>query len=329
MANILLAHAGRSGSGGITEAAAEIARAAARAWIAPLLDTACERLAFVLRNLFDIAIESIRRVNSSECKWNFFIDIYIYARVCVYTCTPFRLFICVLCKIFYLLADGKKEADMEGHIGFHAAVRRSYDSFIKDLSKQCKQLVRHHLDSVTSTYSRFYYDSTPSQLGLMCSESTPASSFVFDLSEGLIPDDQENVNPNVQQETTPVKGNEVKGGVLRESQLTVPETPSPDQFNDPACEIKKEPSNLVEIGGRKRQARMIGKSSNSQGGVWVGAELGPRKGSAYSEICQLAVQHFSRIRQILIERNVPSTLNSGLLTPWCVLLFSLSFFSLS
>ena len=94
VANILLAHAGRSGSGGITEAAAEIARAAARAWIAPLLDTACERLAFVLRNLFDIAIESIRRVNSSECKWNFFIDIYIYiyARVCVYTCTPFRLF---------------------------------------------------------------------------------------------------------------------------------------------------------------------------------------------------------------------------------------------
>lgn len=57
MANILLAHTGRGGGRGITEAAAEIARAAARSWLAPLLDTACDRLAFVLGNLFDISIE--------------------------------------------------------------------------------------------------------------------------------------------------------------------------------------------------------------------------------------------------------------------------------
>lgn len=57
MANILLAHAGRGGGRGVTEAAAEIARAAARSWLAPLLDTACDRLAFVLKNLFDLAIE--------------------------------------------------------------------------------------------------------------------------------------------------------------------------------------------------------------------------------------------------------------------------------
>lgn len=57
MANILLAHTGRGGGRGITEAAAEIARAAARSWLAPLLDTACDRLAFVLGNLFEISIE--------------------------------------------------------------------------------------------------------------------------------------------------------------------------------------------------------------------------------------------------------------------------------
>lgn len=53
----MLAHTGRGGGRGITEAAAEIARAAARSWLAPLLDTACDRLAFVLGNLFDISIE--------------------------------------------------------------------------------------------------------------------------------------------------------------------------------------------------------------------------------------------------------------------------------
>ena len=67
MANILLAHAGRGGGRGVTEAAAEIARAAARSWLAPLLDTACDRLAFVLGNLYDLALER-NHSRDSECK---------------------------------------------------------------------------------------------------------------------------------------------------------------------------------------------------------------------------------------------------------------------
>ena len=57
MANILLAHAARGGERGVTEAAA-------RSWLAPLLDTACDRLAFVLGNLFDLALE--RSCNSNS-----------------------------------------------------------------------------------------------------------------------------------------------------------------------------------------------------------------------------------------------------------------------
>lgn len=67
MANILLAHAGRGRGRGLTEAAAEIARAAARSWLAPILETACERLAFVLLNLYDIALER-NRGGDSDCK---------------------------------------------------------------------------------------------------------------------------------------------------------------------------------------------------------------------------------------------------------------------
>lgn len=66
VANILLAHAGRGGGGGVAGAAAEIARAAARSWLAPLLDTACDRLAFVLRNLFDLAAERNRNNESLD-----------------------------------------------------------------------------------------------------------------------------------------------------------------------------------------------------------------------------------------------------------------------
>ncbi|XP_031106424.1 dynamin-related protein 5A-like [Ipomoea triloba] len=64
VANILLAHAGRGGSRGVTDAAAEIARAAARSWLSPLLDTACDRISFVLGNLFELAIERNRRCDS-------------------------------------------------------------------------------------------------------------------------------------------------------------------------------------------------------------------------------------------------------------------------
>ncbi|KAI4984691.1 hypothetical protein ZWY2020_017321 [Hordeum vulgare] len=66
VANILLAHAGRGGSSGMTEAAAEIAREAARLWLAPLTETTCDRLAFVLQSLFDLAMER-SRTDDSRC----------------------------------------------------------------------------------------------------------------------------------------------------------------------------------------------------------------------------------------------------------------------
>lgn len=53
----------------MTEAAAEIARAAARSWLAPLIDTACDRLAFVLQSLFDLAMERCRYQDSKCTIW--------------------------------------------------------------------------------------------------------------------------------------------------------------------------------------------------------------------------------------------------------------------
>jgi hypothetical protein len=58
----------RGGSSGLTEAAAEIARASARSWLAPLTDTACDRLAFVLQSLFDLAMER-NHSKESQCKF--------------------------------------------------------------------------------------------------------------------------------------------------------------------------------------------------------------------------------------------------------------------
>ncbi|XP_068665602.1 dynamin-related protein 5A [Aristolochia californica] len=295
VANILLAHAGRGGGGRATEAAAEIARAAARSWLSPLLETACDRLAFVLRNLFDLAVERNRNQESNEL-------------------------------------DGRNLGHMDSYIGFHAALRHCFYRFILDLSKQCKQLIHHHLDSVTSPYSQVCYENDIlGGLGSTRSHHLPSTSFFLELSDcataqyQTVQEDQENVPPKgrQQQQTTPGKGSETKE-TLRESQMTVPETPSPDQPCDVAYGDKKENGNIVEGGGRKRQARFAAGSRNAghlrpnQNGLHLfgaGGDFGQKSGSAYSEICSSAAQHFARIRDVLIERSVLSTFNSGLLTP--------------
>ncbi|PSR95692.1 Dynamin-related protein like [Actinidia chinensis var. chinensis] len=297
VANILLAHAGRGGGRGVTEAAAEIARAAAQSWLAPLLDTACDRLAFVLGNLFDLAVERNHHRDSGY---------------------------------------GRKNGEMDGYVGFHAALRHSYSRFIKDLAKQCKQLVRHHLDSVTSPYSQVCYENN--FLGTCGSDANSvsgfnqasAASFCLELSDGgatLRDDttkDQENIPPEKNaQQTTPGKVAEAREA-LRESQMTVPETPSPDQPSDGNyVGVKKELGNCIELGARKRNPRIVGNSRNmdhlrvQNGGglLFRSGDSNSRSGSAYSEICSLAAQHFARIREVLVERSVTSTLNSGFLTP--------------
>ncbi|XP_062090455.1 dynamin-related protein 5A [Humulus lupulus] len=296
VANILLAHASRGGGTGATQAAAEIARAAARSWLAPLLDTACDRLAFVLGNLFDLALERNRNHDSEY---------------------------------------GNKSGNMDGYVGFHAALRRAYIQFIKDISKQCKQLVRHHLDSVTSPYS-LVCNETDFQVGF---GSTAASVYKsnqcsvgwlsLELSDGGASGheesakDQENRPPEKSAlQTTPGKGTEARDA-LRECQLTVPETPSPDQPCDPTYGGTKELGNGVDIGPRKRCSRMTGNNRNTDhvrfqngGGILFGnRDGGVRSGSAYADICLSAAHHFSRIREVLVERNVASALNSGFLTP--------------
>ncbi|KAK9078242.1 hypothetical protein SSX86_002299 [Deinandra increscens subsp. villosa] len=237
MANIILAHTGGGGGSGIAEAAVEIARAAAKSWLAPLLDTACERLAFVLRNLFDLAMERNQDLHFDH---------------------------------------GKRTGDMDGYVGFHAALRRSYNCFIKDVAKECKKVVRQHLDSVTSPYSQVCYE-TDVSFG-------PGSKSNFscpDLS------DQENVPPvnsnkKEDQETT-----------AGEASLTLSETQSLHQA--------KEHGNFIESGASKSKL--------------LDSQKGSQVGSVYSEICSLAAQHFARIREVLVERSVTTALNAGFLTP--------------
>ena len=58
VANVLLASKGRGPAGGPAHTAQDLARSIARELLGPLLDTACSRLASLLRHTFDIAADS-------------------------------------------------------------------------------------------------------------------------------------------------------------------------------------------------------------------------------------------------------------------------------
>ncbi|GLJ54301.1 hypothetical protein SUGI_1165060 [Cryptomeria japonica] len=91
-----------------------IAHVAAHSWLAPMLDAACGRLAFVLRSLFDLVVEKKNIEDSS--------------------------------------IEGST-ASVGGYIVFNASLRNAYDHFIHSLTKICRELVSHHLAYVISPYS--------------------------------------------------------------------------------------------------------------------------------------------------------------------------------
>lgn len=230
-----------------------------------------------------------------------------------------------------------------GYIAFHAALRRAYDQFIRNLTKKCKELVRHHLDSVTSRYSQVYgpennmrngfFGFGASTTGYRFNRSS--ASMFMDLSEGLgslqeegLDEEHENVPPSGHLQATPGRGSDSRDP-LRESQMTVPETPSPDQPSSESGAKKKEygiaSGRIVsavgaELGGRKRQMPSVSNArvgqnkepKHSNSNVLFGNNSST---SAYTEVCSLAAQHFGSIREALIEQSVPSTLNAGFLTP--------------
>ncbi|CAM6098893.1 unnamed protein product [Calypogeia fissa] len=296
VANILLAQAGRAGA---AASALTIARAAARSWLGPLLDTACDRLAHILSNLFDLALERIRIHESHTAGSN----------------------------------HGETvTTNLTAYIAFHAALRRAHQRFIRDLNKHCKDSVRDHLIAVTSPYTHqikcSWESSNPAIFGAACLGSgypqVSSAPFCLEAQDGR-GDSMQHLyaraaNDIEEEENFPPQGSQVehlnvetlspgKGDrcPLKESQQTVPETPSPEP-------TQQGPSK------RKEYAISNGRLNLSKKkGVAAGLRLhnmnGGNKPDLYQEVCSLATEYFGKIREMLVKRTVPLTLNSGFLNP--------------
>lgn len=227
---------------------------------------------------------------------------------------------------------------MGGYVAFHASLRRAFDQFVRDLTNRCKELVLHHLDALTSPFSHIHglQNGVKGGLGAFGAPHGGADKIVLDTFN----QDVENVAPSSLLPsaggafTTPAKKSETHKEPLRESQFTVPETPSPEQGAE-SCNVKKKEYGLIsgrlgtENGSKKRQGsenindldgHKLGQLKEARYGL---NPDGPEKTkTAYSQVCSLAAEHFARIREVLVERSVPSTLNAGFLTPWYSLIFT-------
>jgi len=103
---------------------------------------------------------------------------------------------------------------------------------------------------------------------------------------------------------------------------TVQPRSAPDLPGDSTGGKKKGNRNLIDGGAKKKHANMLAyanTNSNHHSNAIPGADdLGAKSGSSYSSICSISAQYFAKMQEVLIERNVPSELNSGFLTPWYV-----------
>ncbi|KAK9825379.1 hypothetical protein WJX81_007027 [Elliptochloris bilobata] len=222
VASLLLAEGMRAGGGppAAARAAAELARAAARALLAPLLGTACSRLAACLRRAFEVAAEGPS-----------------------------------------LTSGGAAEA-LRPYVAFHAELRTAFQHFVGRLEAQCRELVAHHLETATSVWSA-------ADLAAALPAPEPAA--------------EDAQSENIPPATEP----QLARSPLRESQMSVPETPSPHFL----AQKRRAPA------GKPRAA-----PSHQDGG-------------SHAAICQAAERQFRAIREAVAARAAPATLKAAFLEP--------------
>lgn len=77
VANVLLASKGRGAAGGPAHTAQDLARSIARELLGPLLETACYRLASLLRHAFDIAADSQALLQGNPINSGYKLSVYL------------------------------------------------------------------------------------------------------------------------------------------------------------------------------------------------------------------------------------------------------------
>lgn len=283
-----------------------LAQSSARSLLGPLLDTVCDRLVFILRNLYKLAAERMR------------------------------------IQQFSRESTHKDAHDLSAYVAFHLTLRDAHDRFIRKVAARSKDLLNQHLSAIISSFFDVCNDShmltswkngmTGSMRPIYATVNFPQIEDTEDQSvfkkEATIDDDEgfgHQDSKKARKEKNGVKGGDERSH-LRESQITVPETPTPEQAAVDAkrkefaiasgrlCALEDTAQNLPDgyIGKRKRNRRRL--SIGKEMKMVVMQTTGSGTSSIHKEICIMAAEQFGKIRQLLVERTV-DTLNEAFLDP--------------
>ncbi|KAK9832230.1 hypothetical protein WJX74_003725 [Apatococcus lobatus] len=198
-------------------------------------------------------------------------------------------------------AEGTPLQALRPYVAFHASLRGAYQSFVGQLEEQCRSLVQHHLEAATSSFA-------VSLLGGVDMEEEEEAA-------GVQHGDEENEPPDERSAAEEGIRRLDLREPLAESQMTVPETPSPDM--------------AFLKGGGRRHGRVLprttapkGPSVGVRGAVPMGAAGSLTPGGTqtslkgdFRAICLGSERLFARIRQAVAVQAAPATLRSAFLEP--------------
>ena len=259
VANMLLAQRSRGdGAGAAARAAEELARAAARQAVGPLLDAVCARLGCIVRRAYEISAEM-----EASCS-----------------------------------TGGAGVEVLRPYVAFHSAMRTAFNEVAVSLEGQGKALLHAHLTTVTGHFSAAAVLDHVAERGSAAGggewdeEELYGGRGVGDESDG----EQENEIPLGGQPERPMV-------MMHHTQMTVPETPSPDLVSTGKADIPL---------GRRAQltaaGRNIDASSPAKGRMAKVARLAhaaPKQlnsrssglGAGYVDVCAAAEQLFSAVKE--------------------------------
>lgn len=281
-----------------------LAQSSAKSLLGPLLDTVCDRLVFVLRNLYKLAAERMRIQQSSR------------------------------------ESTSKDAQDLSAYVAFHLTLRDAHERFIRKVAARSKDLLNQHLSAIISSFfdacsnnPHMYPSCRNGMSGSMrqmavkfpqiddTGDQMACNREVVDNDEG--PAQKDTKKPR---KKSPGRGGEARSEIC-DSQIAVPETPTPEQMAAAAkrkeyaiasgrlSAIEDAVESLSEaalVGKRKRNRRRVSIGKDSKMGIMQ--MTGNGTSSIYEEIFIMAAEAFSKIRKLLVERTV-DTLNDAFLDP--------------
>ncbi|CAL5218690.1 g399 [Coccomyxa viridis] len=191
----------------------------------------------------------------------------------------------VLRRTWQLAVDHAVPEDnpMRPYVAFNAELRAAFQGCVARMEEHCAALVRHELEVATSAFAR------------RISLATLSLEDDADEDENVPPGQHTQVLPDRAGHSIPPPTQILHERDVHASQMTVPETPSPDVL----AAKRNRRHNLARqatVGAMKAKSKQHGEGQ-------------------YSSVHRLAEAHFMHIREAVAQESAPATLKAAFLEP--------------